>query len=120
MNKHLQGRIEQYFKRYEMVILVTCGQAGPQVSKVPYQAQHLHLYLYVPRNADHLFNLETNPELVLFTPTWKLHGHRIAAGPFHVSREWETVVKVQFNRLHILSEDGMTSLETIDFTEDTR
>lgn len=114
MNKHLQERIEQYLERYETAILATCGQAGPQVSMVPYQAQHLDLYLYVPRNADHLFNLETQPELALFTPGWKLHGRMIPAGESHAPHEWESVVRVQLNRFHILSEDSKTIVETID------
>lgn len=114
MNKHLQERIKAYLKRYETVILVTCGPAGPQVSTVSYQTQHLDLYLYIPRNADHLFNLETQPELALFTTGWKLDGRMIPAGESHAPHKWETVVRVQLSRFHILSEDSKTIVETID------
>ena len=78
MNKHLQKRIDAFLARYNTVTLATCGQAGLQISNVAYQANHFDLYLFVACNSDHLFNLETQPELALLAPTWKLHGRMIA------------------------------------------
>lgn len=114
MNKHLQERVEQHLTRYDTALLATCGPAGPQITPVTYQAQHLDLYLYVPHITDHVFNLETQPDVVLLTPGWKLHGRMIPAGDMIAPHEWENVVRVQLNRFHILSEDSKTIIETID------
>ena len=118
MNKHLQQRVRELLTRYETASLATCGQAGPQIMSVPYRIQQLNLYLFVPHGSDHLFNLETQPELVLLSPEWELHGrgHEVAPNgdiaPLHT---WQVVVSVQPVRLHILTTDGSGYSETIDF-----
>jgi len=115
MNKHLQERIEAILARYHTVTLATGGQAGPQISDVSYQAKHLRLYLFIPRSSDHLFNLETQPEVALLTPAWRLHGRMIATDNTVAPHDWQRAVLVEPIRLHILSEDGQNTLETIDF-----
>ncbi|MBZ0298716.1 MAG: pyridoxamine 5'-phosphate oxidase family protein [Anaerolineae bacterium] len=117
MNPHLQQQIEELLAQDETVTLATCGQAGPQISHVPYATHQSHLYLFVPYSSDHLFNLETQPELVLLSPGWKLSGQgdtkqdTSLAAPY----TWQAVITVHPRRLHILSEDGQSSIETIDF-----
>ncbi len=115
MNKHLQERVEELLNRYAVATLATCGQAGPQISSVSYETRHLQLHLFIPHHSDHLFNLETQAELVVLSPTWRLHGWVVAASETTAPHKWQSVVCVQPNRLHILSEDGQSTVETIDF-----
>jgi hypothetical protein len=117
MNAHLQQRIEALFHQHERVTLATCGAAGPQISLVTARANGLTLVLFVPHTSDHLFNLEQQPELVLLTPTWKLHGRGVAAPehPIAPPHAWQTAVRVVPVRLHILNDDSQNSVETLDF-----
>ncbi len=114
MNKHLQECVEQALMRHDTAILVTCGPAGPQASPVGVRAQGLNVQLYVPRNAEHHFNLSAQPELILLTPGWKLSGRMIATDEQTAPHDWESIVHVQPMRFHLLEEDGKTTVETID------
>jgi hypothetical protein len=78
MNKHLQQRVEELLTLYDSATLATCGETGPQISSITYRTQQLDLYLFVPRSSDHLFHLEAQPELVLLSPGWQLHGRGMA------------------------------------------
>lgn len=120
MNKHLQERVEQALMRHDTAILVTCGPAGPQASPVGVQVQGLNVQFCVSRNAEHLFNLSTQPEMLLLAPSWKLCGRMIATNEQTAPHEWESVVHVQPIRFHILNDDGKTTIETIDIDQDTR
>jgi len=117
MNQHLQQRVADLLAQYDTVTLATCGPAGPQIGLVPYRVQQLDLYLFVPHGSDHLFNLESQPELAVLAPSWKLSGRGMtqngkAIAPLH---HWQTVIAVYPTRLHVLSEDGQSAIETIDF-----
>jgi Pyridoxamine 5'-phosphate oxidase len=114
MNRHLQERVEQALAQYDTAILVTCGPAGPQASPVGIHVRGLNVQLYVPRNAEHHFNLSVQPELILLTARWKLSGRMTATDEHTAPHDWESVVHVQPLRIHILNEDGTTTLETID------
>jgi hypothetical protein len=115
MDNHLRERIDRLFSQYSTVTLATCGAAGPQISRVSYRHQGLNLYLFVPHSADHLFNLETQPALVLLSPGWKLHGCGEIASEVAAPLAWQMAVHIQPVCLHILSDNGDSSIETIDF-----
>lgn len=108
MNKHLQQRVETLLNAHDTATLATCGPAGPQISIVTYTVKQLRLHLTLTHGSDHLFNLETEPSLVLMTTGWRLHGQR------HAISDTKTVV-ITGTRLHILSNDGQNTIETIDF-----
>lgn len=116
MNKHLWQRVESLLAGYDQAVLATCGVAEPQVSVAHYQMQDTHLHVFVTHASDHLFNLETQPELVLLSPAWKLYG-RGAVSPDNslgLPQPWQVIIRVQPLRLHILNADGSGYTETID------
>lgn len=115
MNAHLYQRVEALLKRYEAATLATCGPAGPQISVVHYHMEAMRLHLDVPHGSDHLFNLEGQPVLVLLTAGWRLHGQGIISTDAESAYHGQAVVTVTANRLHILSADGKSTVETIDF-----
>lgn len=113
MNQYLQQRIETLFRQYDRTTLATCGSAGVQISVVTYDAKQLTLHLYLPHGSDHLFNLESNPELVLLTPSWKLQGRGKLTDAIPSFNQWQVTILVKPIRLHILNDQA--SIETIDF-----
>ena len=112
MNKYLQQRVEALFGAHDTATLATCGPAGPQISVVTYSVKQLRLHLTLMRGSDHLFNLETESGLVLMTTGWRLHGHRHAISE---TNHMQATIVVTGIRLHILSDDGQNTIETIDF-----
>ena len=117
MNRYLQQRLAELLAPYDTATLATCGDAGPQVSSVPYRTAGESLYLLVPHGSDHLFNLEAQPEVALLTPAWKLHGKgRTSRQSLTVpAHSWRVVVQVEPSRIHVLTADGDGYIETIDF-----
>lgn len=114
MSRYLRQRLEELLASRDMTVLATCGPAGPQASLVSCELRQAHVRVYVPHGCDHLFNLETQPDLVLLGPNWRLHG-RVAAGlAAPPPRVWQIAIDVEPLRLHILSEDGQDTTETID------
>lgn len=109
MNAHLQQRVNDLLQQYDTATLATCGPAGPQISIVAYTVERLQLYLKLTHGADHLFNLETQPKLVLLTASWRLHGQgHITSDNNHQ----QVTIVVTGTRLHVLN--GQHSVETID------
>ncbi|MEQ8673575.1 MAG: hypothetical protein RLP44_05640 [Aggregatilineales bacterium] len=115
MNKHLQQRIEALLALYDRATLATCGQAGIQISVVAFHVQNLRLYLFIPHSSDHLFNLESEQALALLSPAWKLYGKGVITKDIIAPHEWQITTRVEPTRLHILSNDGLSTVETIDF-----
>lgn len=117
MNKHLWEQVASLFKQYRQATLSTCSHADPQVSIVPYQFNAKQLILLVPHTSDHLFHLEHHPNIVLLTPTWKLHGQGHVLQDedvFTPPHPWQIAILVHPIRIHILTEDGIGYAETID------
>lgn len=110
MNTHLQQRVNELLHRYNSATLATCGLAGPQISIVTYSVQQLRLQLVLPHGSDHLFNLETQPKLVLMTEDWRLHGDGHTTGD---NDHQQATIVVTGTRLHVLNRQH--SVETIDF-----
>ncbi len=117
MNRHFQHQMSELFGQYASATLSTGGPAGLQIGLVPYHVQDTQLYLVLPHGSDLLFNLEQHPDLVLLTAGWKLAGRGCilpdSAGI--PAQPWQSVVRVEPLRLHLLHADGQSSLETIDF-----
>ncbi len=110
MNTHLRQRIETLLNAHDSATLATCGSAGPQISIVTYTVQQLGLHLALPHGSDHLFNLETQPTLMLLTASWRLHGRGYATGD---TNHHQATVVVTGKHLHVLN--GQHTVETIDF-----
>jgi hypothetical protein len=117
MNKDLERRVAEQLALYARATLATYGPAALQISTVSMQAHHLRLYLLLPHGSDHLFNLETLPEIVLLSPRWKLRGRAVVLhdGPVTAAQPWHAVIQVEPVQLDLLDENGDGSLETIDF-----
>ena len=116
MNKHLEQRIREQFNQLDRALLATCGPAGPQISTVTFETQAQVLYLFLAHGSDHLFHLETDANVVLLTPNWKLHGRGtiVSGSASVVGQPWQVLVEVVPVRLHILGEDRQSVVETFD------
>jgi hypothetical protein len=79
------------------------------------------LYVLVPDTSDHLFNLESEPEVAVTTESWRLRGTadivKDSTDLFSADqRQWHTVVRITPVRLHILPDSATANYaETIDF-----
>jgi hypothetical protein len=117
----LRDRAAQILAETNLCTLATTGPAGIQASMVRCAGQGLTLYLLVPDTSDHLFNLESEPEVAVTTATWRLRGIAdIVQGSTDMfsadQSQWHTVVRVSPVRLHILPSSGPANYaETIDF-----
>jgi hypothetical protein len=84
----------------------------------------LQLYLLVPQTSDHLFNLEQDPVVILWTPGWALKGEAQVGTPATESRalkllqeaqaQWCMLVRVDPWQVQLRRKSGWGSLETID------
>lgn len=118
----LRDRVTQTLAETNWCALATAGPAGLQASMVRCAGRGASLYLLLPDTSDHLFNLETEPEVAVTTETWQLHGTaeiiRDGTDMFLAEQNpWYTVIEVTPTRLHILPVEGraMNYAETIDF-----
>lgn len=121
MIEHLRQRVFAALAAGEHGLLVTCGAAGPQASRVTYDTDGAAVYVLLPLASDHLFNVEGQPEALLRTDPWELRGHALVmlsrqpASAKRVQRDWEVWLEIRPVRFQFLSEDGQSPLETIDF-----
>jgi hypothetical protein len=118
----LLDRAAQTLAKTDLCTLATTGPAGLQASMVRCAGQGIILYLLVPDTSDHLFNLESEPEVAVTAETWGLRGTAdiVQDRPDVFSadqNQWHTVVRVTPVRLHILPAKGGPAnyAETIDF-----
>ncbi|MCL4303692.1 MAG: pyridoxamine 5'-phosphate oxidase family protein [Anaerolineae bacterium] len=118
----LHDRAAQILAETNLCTLATSGPAGLQASMVRCAGRDITLYLLIPDTSDHLFNLESEPEVVVTAEPWYLHGiAEFVQGRTDVfsaeQRQWHTVVRITPVRLHILPTQGgpATYAETIDF-----
>lgn len=118
----LRDRTTQLLAETDLCTLATSGPAGLQASMVHCAGRGITLYLLVPDTSDHLFNLESEPEVVVTAETWYLHGIaepvRGSTDVFSAEQgQWHTVVRITPVRLHILPGQGGAGnyAETIDF-----
>lgn len=118
----LRDRAAQILAETNLCTLATTGPAGLQASMVRCAGRGITLYLLVPNTSDHLFNLESDPEVAATTETWRLRGTadlvQDGTNVFSVDQsQWHTVVRITPVQLHILSAKGgpVNYAETIDF-----
>jgi hypothetical protein len=108
--------------------LSTTGPAGVQASVVACMVRDDCVYVLVPSTADHLFNLEHSPEVVLTTALWQVRGAALALGgadgrhgtaPPEISARagiaGHTLVEVFPIRMQIEAAGNRKYCETIDF-----
>ena len=119
----LRDRTAQILAETDLCTLSTTGLAGLQASMVPCIGQGTLLYLLVPDTSDHLFNLETEPEVVVTTEGWRLRGTaeivQDKADLFLAEQsQWHTLIRVTPIRLDIVPDSGAAGYaETIDFDD---
>jgi hypothetical protein len=118
----LRDRATQILAETHLCTLATTGPAGLQASMVHCAGRGTILYLLVPNTSDHLFNLESEPEVAVTAESWRLRGKAeiVQDSPDVFSAEqsqWHTIVRVSPVRLHILPAKGGPAnyAETIDF-----
>lgn len=117
----LRDRATQTLAESGLCTLATTGPAGLQASMVPCASQGIILYLLVPDTSDHLFNLESEPEVAVTAENWRLRGAaeivQDRADLFSTEKsQWHTLIRIRPIRLDIMPGGGVAShAETIDF-----
>jgi hypothetical protein len=124
MLDYARHRVMEMLKIACQVIFVTSGPAGLRAGEYPCQAVGLELYLLLPATCDHLFNLETNPKVILMSAAWELQGeaHVIlqdaTATRLELSQRPEAklcrLVRIDPIQMQVRRQAGWGSLETID------
>ena len=105
-------------------ILATSGPAGLQIGEFRCEAAGLDLYLLVPNTSDHLFNMEQDASVILWTDEWELKGKAqvisLNASDFELEllREpgagWCELLRVEPCRMQVHRQGSWGILETID------
>jgi hypothetical protein len=126
MLAHLQRRAENAIAGVDRVLLCTFGPAEIQAGEFECKASGLRVYLRVPLSSDHLFNLETHPEVVVSAKGWQIRGKARVTSPQEApanfaledddQSRWFALVQVRPDRLQLMDAFGNIE-ETIDVTE---
>jgi len=105
-------------------ILATSGPAGLQIGEFRCEAAGLDLYLLVPNTSDHLFNMEQDASVILWTDEWELKGKAqvisLNASDFELEllrepgAEWCELLRVKPCRMQVHRQGSWGILETID------
>ncbi|MEP7356640.1 MAG: hypothetical protein ABI847_05330 [Anaerolineales bacterium] len=122
MLEHLRQRVIETLAGVRTVTLTTSGSAGLQAGHLPCQALGTLLYVLVPRASDHLFNLETQPEVVVVDEIWNLKGRAqlaaLAVWPPRLRQHPDAkrceVIEIHPSRLSLLCRETGSPIETID------
>lgn len=117
MTMHSRKQVDELLSRFQQMVLGTCGPAGPQTSRAGFEIKGSSLIVKIDRTSDHLFNLESHPDLVMLTPDWELRGTGkiLPASANVLLCPWQVAIRVTPTRLHILDRDGLRRIETVDF-----
>jgi hypothetical protein len=124
MLEHLRQRVIQTLANAHTLALSTNGPAGLQSSCLPCEAFGLDLYVLVPRTSDHLFNIESQPEVAAANENWNLKGlarvlsridYPAGLALTHCpAANWSEVIQIHPSRLNILRPESESPAETID------
>lgn len=122
---YARQRAEQIMTFTRRVILITNGPAGVQASECACEICGLVIYLLVPRTSDHLFNLETEPGVILLAGRWMAKGKAVlvwsAPRDLEIMKttgaEWCQLVLLRPDEIQILRLDGWGSIESIDLQQ---
>lgn len=128
MLEHLRQRIVQTLADTRMITLSTHGPAGLQSGHFECELVDVRLFVLIPHTSDHLFNLETNPEVVVVNNNWNLRGLARQILPemappclrlMHTPEShWSTLVEIKPRRVNIRGEATTGYGETIDINDD--
>jgi hypothetical protein len=124
MLDHLRQRIVNTLESARVATLSTCGPAAIQADLLPCELIGTRLYLLVPRASDHLFNLESQPDVVVTNRCWQVRGRaraiwRHACPPrlhliAHPEARWSQVVEVVPRQVQLRRAGQIGYYETID------
>jgi len=124
MLEHLRQRVAGVLADARTVTLSTTGPAGLQASRLSCESSDIELFVLVPRASDHLFNLETEPNVAVVNEFWSLTGKAHVLSRAEVpdglaltrspSENWSEVVQIHPVRVHLLQHDSRSPAETID------
>jgi hypothetical protein len=122
MLEHLRQRVIGTLAGVTTVTLTTNGAAGLQASHLPCQASGILLYVFVPRSSDHLFNLESQPEVVVLDEIWSLKGQALILAPSgwppalraRAKSEWTVVLEIRPTQITLVCPATGSPTETID------
>jgi len=105
-------------------VMATSGPAGLQIGEFRCEAAGLALYLLVPNTSDHLFNMEQDASVILWTDEWELKGKAqvISLNASDVEMEllrepeaeWCELLRVEPCRMQVHRQGIWGILETID------
>lgn len=122
MLSQLRQRASEAISTARQIVLSAYGPADIQAEMLPCEAVGLALYVLVARTSDLLFNLESNPLVVVTAETWQLRGMaRLLRPGEHPDRlalartpeaAWCEVVEIRPTRLRLQPRQGQR--ETID------
>lgn len=135
MLDHLHQRAVQALASARSVILSSYGPADIQSSRVASASRDLTLYVFIPHNSEHLFNLEHRAGVVAATDAWHLQGMARVLRPDEIpvgirppegcedparpacgaNPARACVVEIRPTRLTLHAPTGRGNLETIDF-----
>lgn len=128
MLEHLRQRIVQTLADARTVTLSTHGPAGLQSGHFACELVDVRLFILIPHTSDHLFNLETNPEVVVVNNNWNLRGRARQVLPevappclrlTHTPEaHWSALVEIKPSQVNILGETTAGYSETIDIGDD--
>jgi hypothetical protein len=86
------------------------------------------LFILVPHTSDHLFNLESNPEVVAVNRHWNLRGLARQVAPdaappqLHLMHTpeagWSALIEIQPRQVNIVGESASGYSETIDIDDE--
>jgi hypothetical protein len=124
MLKLLRNRVTKALAAEQAATLSTNGPGGIQAGFFPCQAEDLTLYLLIPVSSDVLYNLESEPAVVVTTAGWQLEGlgHVLpltqAPPAIELARSPRApgcmLVAVTCQRMHFNWSEGWGYRETID------
>jgi hypothetical protein len=130
MLNHLRQRAAAALAAVRTATLSTCGPAHIQASVLPCEAVGLRFYMLAPRISDHLFNLESESEVVVTTADWQLRGTASVldetASPSGLQlthmreAQWSRLVEIHPVRLHMNRLNGWAFGETLDIEDDDK
>ncbi len=122
MLRQLRQRASETLSTARQIVLSAGGPADIQAETLPCEAVGLALYVLVARTSDLLFNLESNPLVVVTAETWQLRGVARLLRPgeepdrLALARTpeaaWCQVVEIRPTRLQLRPPQGQG--ETID------
>jgi hypothetical protein len=124
MLDYARQRAIQALKLPQIAVLATTGPAGLQVGEFHCAAVDLYVYLLLPQNSDHLFNIENNPTVTLLSYLWELRGMARIVSQENIDanllnepgREWYVLIQVHSSKIQIRRNEGWGNAETIDIS----